>query len=145
MTLTDTGPLVALLDRGDPYHPVCMAAAVYLAFSPMLTTWACFTEAMYLLGQAGGHNRQAALWGLRKAGRLRLHDLSATEVDRAAMLMEKYRDAPMDLADATLVAAAEAMSIAASSHSINTSGSTGWRTGPSWRWCPPDGEPRCIG
>ncbi|HEX6748224.1 MAG TPA: hypothetical protein VF092_13090 [Longimicrobium sp.] len=62
---------------------------------------------MYLLGRAGGYYYQATLWRLRREGHLVLHDLSETEVDRAAMLMEKYRDAPMDLADATLVAAAE--------------------------------------
>ena len=54
MTLTDTGPLVALLDADDPYHAACVAASQHLPSGPLLTTWVCFTEAMYLLGAAGG-------------------------------------------------------------------------------------------
>jgi hypothetical protein len=73
----------------------------------MVTTWPCFTEAMYLLHQARGHPAQAALWGLWTARRLVLHDLSNDEVGRVIALMEKYQDQPMDFADASLVATAE--------------------------------------
>jgi predicted nucleic acid-binding protein len=107
MTLTDTGPLVALLDVDDSSHAACMAVTERLPPGPLLTTWVCFTEAMYLLRSVGGYRYQAALWGLRAAGRLVLHDLTATEADRMAALMAQYRDTPMDLADASLVAAAE--------------------------------------
>lgn len=107
MTLTDTGPLVALLDEDDHHHELCAAAAARIAVWPMLTTLPCFTEAMYLLGKAGGYSYQATLWKFRSAGHLRLHDLSSAEIDRAAALMATYRDTPMDLADASLVAAAE--------------------------------------
>ena len=41
------------------------------------------------------------------AGRLLLHDLTGAAVDRMVELMETYRDRPMDLADASVVAAAE--------------------------------------
>lgn len=105
--LTDTGPLVALINRNDPNHQVCLAAARGLSAGPMLTTWPCFTEAMYLVGRAGGYSGQAALWGLLRAGRLVLHDLNSNEKDRMDVLMDKYRDTPMDLADASIVAAAE--------------------------------------
>lgn len=107
MTLTDTGPLVALLDADDASHAACMAAAGRLPPGPLLTTWVCFTEAMYLLSSVGGYPYQAALWGLRAAGRLVLHDLTLAEADRMATLMARYRDTPMDLADASLVAVAE--------------------------------------
>jgi len=56
MTLTDTGALVALLDADDPYHDACGAAAQRLPAGPLLITWVCFTEAMYLL-------RHFGLWG----------------------------------------------------------------------------------
>jgi hypothetical protein len=55
MTLTDAGALVALLDADDPYHTACMAAAQHLPAGPLLTTWVCCTEAMYLLGSVGGY------------------------------------------------------------------------------------------
>ena len=90
MTLTDAGPLIAILDRTELHHRACSAALQELPAEPMLTTWPCFTEAMYLLGQAGGHRYQATLWGLRASGRLVLHDLTAAEIERSEMLMEKY-------------------------------------------------------
>lgn len=111
MTLTDTGPLVALLDADDKHHAACTTALTRLPAAPLLTTWPCFTEAMYLLGAVGGYRYQATLWQLRSRGRLVLHDLTAAEADRMAALMEKYSDRPMDLADASLVAVAESRSI----------------------------------
>jgi hypothetical protein len=107
--LTDTGPLVALVNRNDPNHGICAAAARGLPRGPLLTTWPCFTEAMYLLHRAGGHPAQAALWVLREAGRLALHVNGEVEVVRMAALMAKYQDLPMDFADASLVAAAEGL------------------------------------
>jgi predicted nucleic acid-binding protein len=92
MTLTDAGALVALLDADDPAHTACVAAAGQLPAGPLLTTWVCFTEAMYLLGSVGGYRYQAALWELRTAGRLVLHDLTSAEADRMAALMGQYRD-----------------------------------------------------
>ena len=107
MTLTDTGPLVALVNKNDPNHRRCLDATKRLSAGPLVTTWPCFTEAMYLLFQAGGYPAQAELWRWRTAGRLVLHDLTGNEVDRMASLMDKYNDRPMDLADASLVATAE--------------------------------------
>ena len=63
MTLTDAGVLVALLDADDPYHTACVAAAQRLPAGPLLTTWVCFTEAMYLLGSVGGYRYQACPLG----------------------------------------------------------------------------------
>lgn len=111
MTLTDTGPLVALLDADDSYHAACVAAAQRLPSGPLLTTWVCFTEAMYLLGAVGGYRYQATLWHLRSAGRLVLHDLPPGEADRRAVLMERYQDIPMDLADASLMVVAESRAL----------------------------------
>lgn len=111
MILTDTGPLVALLDADDTYHKDCIKALNDLPSEPLLTTWVCFTEAMYLLGEVGRYRYQSALWTLRAAGRLVLHDLTSTEADRVAELMEKYSDTPMDLADASLIAVAESLAI----------------------------------
>jgi len=76
--------------------------------APMLTTWPVLTEAMYLLGDAGGWNAQRALWQMLEREVLQLAELQGSDVARARALMEKYRDAPMDIADATLVAVAEA-------------------------------------
>ena len=111
MILTDTGPLIALLDKDDAHHAACVTAAKRLPSGPLLVTWPCFTEAMYLLGEVGGFFYQDKLWRLRRAQRLVLLELTINEVDRMSALMEKYQDTPMDLADAAIVAVAESRSL----------------------------------
>jgi predicted nucleic acid-binding protein len=111
VTLTDTGPLVALINRHDPNHTVCVDATKRLPTGPLVTTWPCFTEAMYLLFQGGGYPAQAELWRWRTARQLVLHHLVEEEIDRMATLMQKYRDRPMGLADASLVVAAERLGL----------------------------------
>lgn len=106
MTLTDAGPLVALIDADEPDHERCLQALDELTL-PLVTTWPAFTEAMYLLGRAGGSKGQRALWRLVHTDRLVVADLSHSAVERSARLMDQYADRPMDLADATLVAYAE--------------------------------------
>jgi predicted nucleic acid-binding protein len=107
VTLTDTGPLVALINKNDPNHRRCLDATKRLPAGPLVTTWPCFTEAMYLVFQAGRYPAQAELLRWRTAGRLVLHNLTEDEIDRMSELMDKYKDRPMDLADASLVATAE--------------------------------------
>lgn len=106
MTLTDAGPLIAIIDADEPDHEVCLETLDRVSL-PLVTTWPAFTEAMYLLTRVGGLTGQRALWRLVHSGRLVLADLSPSAVDRSAKLMEQYADRPMDLADATLVAVAE--------------------------------------
>jgi predicted nucleic acid-binding protein len=104
--LTDTGPLIALLDQRQSAHTACVE--VYeSAELPLVTTWPCFPEAMHILGRIGGWKSQALLWGLVQDAGVSVHAPSTTETDRMHSLMEKYNDLPMDLADASLVATAE--------------------------------------
>jgi uncharacterized protein len=107
--LTDTGPIVALLDADDSNHGSCLAAAQRLSAEPLITTWPCFTEAMYPLGSVGRYRYQAELWRLWQTKRLILHDLVPAELVRMAALMKKYRDTPMDLADASLIVVAASL------------------------------------
>ena len=62
MTLTDTGPLVALINAADQHHARCDATLAALPPEPLLTTWPCFTEAMHLLWRDGGYRYQTTLW-----------------------------------------------------------------------------------
>lgn len=102
--LVDAGPLVALIDRADPHHDRCVAALRALR-GPLTTVWPALTEAMYLLG--GAWNGQKALWSRLETNALRLAPLDASDASRMRALMDKYRDLPMDLADAALVRVAE--------------------------------------
>ena len=110
MILVDAGPLIAIIDRGEPDHRICVEALSSLT-GPMLTTWPALTEAIYLLGRAGGWPAQEALWKLLARDDLQLIDLDQSLLRRTRALMKKYVDVPMDLADATLVAAAETLKL----------------------------------
>jgi predicted nucleic acid-binding protein len=67
--------------------------------------WPPLTEAMYLLSFSW--KAQAALWELLETEALRLLPLDKSDAPRMRELMAKYKDLPMDLADAALVRAAE--------------------------------------
>jgi hypothetical protein len=102
--LVDAGPLVALLDQSDLHHVACVTALKTLR-DPLVTVWPAFTEAMYLLGSSWPG--QKALWSRIETGALTLASLDESDATRMRELMEKYRDQPMDLADAALVRIAE--------------------------------------
>lgn len=104
MILTDAGPLVALIDRDESAHAACVACLEAFT-TPMVTTWPAFTEAMYVLGDAGGWKGQDSLWQLVSSGDLEV--VAPERPSRLRELMKKYADLPMDLADASLVAVAE--------------------------------------
>jgi len=106
VTITDAGPLIALIDADEPDHERCRETLDRLRL-PLLTTWPAFTEAMYLLGRAAGWRGQSALWRLVLREDLAVAAPTPEANRRAARLMETYADLPMDLADATLVALAE--------------------------------------
>jgi predicted nucleic acid-binding protein len=104
-TLVDTGPLIALIDRGEASHRACARTLDELR-PPFATTAPVLTEAMHLAAR-GGWTAQRVLWGLLAALPV---DVTAPDTggwERVRALMERYRDVPMSLADATLVALAE--------------------------------------
>lgn len=102
--LVDTGPLLALLDRSDPYHLTCQETLSSLDDS-LVTVWPVVTEAMYML--RAYWQAQDALWEMIDTGAVEILVLGKDDVARMRELMRKYRDLPMDLADAALVRVAE--------------------------------------
>ena len=100
MILADTGPLVALIHQDDNEHSICKET--FLTFSePLGTVWPVLTEAMYLLSFSWV--AQNALWEMTQAGAVEILSLGTDDVARMRELMRKYRDLPMDLADACVV------------------------------------------
>jgi predicted nucleic acid-binding protein len=102
--LVDAGALVGLLDEADGRHEASVEAVKDL-HDPLATVWPVVTEAMYLLAdtpRAGGN-----LCDMVTDGGVQLIDLNAVDLRRIKELMAKYRDLPMDFADAALVRAAE--------------------------------------
>lgn len=102
--LIDAGPLIALFDKSDNYH--AQAIAFLKNFKGTLfTTWPVITEASHLL--AFSVNVQIALLEWINRGGLHLIEIESSHINRITELSEKYKDVPMDLADATLIVAAE--------------------------------------
>jgi predicted nucleic acid-binding protein len=101
--LVDAGPFVALIDRRDTHHVRCVEALRVIT-DPLVTVWPALVEAMYLLDS---WTEQAALWAMVEVGPVSLAPLGDEDVPRLRALMAKYRDQPMDLADAALVHVAE--------------------------------------
>jgi len=63
--------------------------------------WPALTEAVFLL--AFSLEVQEALWEFVERGRLRIGELTTADIPGIRSLMRKYRNRPMDLADAALV------------------------------------------
>lgn len=108
MILCDASPLVALVNKADPDHRSCLNVLPNLT-GKLVTTYPCFTEAMYLLGRYGGWSAQQQLWEYIADDILEILPQGKAELVRMNTLMEQYRDRPMDLTDASLVVAAETL------------------------------------
>ena len=102
--LVDASALIALLDRDDAAHERCVEGVSRIR-DPLATVWPALTEAMHLL--ADTRNGPDALCDMVSDGVLTLIDLETPDLERVKQLMQKYRDVPMDFADAALVCAAE--------------------------------------
>lgn len=106
MILVDTGPLVALFDPRDAEHASSRAILQTLR-DPLMTTVPVLTEAFHMLGPASRGSRNLRSFVHR--GGLSIWFMEATDMQRAFELMEQYTDHPMDLADASLLVAAETL------------------------------------
>jgi len=102
--LLDTGAFVALVDRSERRHADCVAALDRWG-GPIVTTEAVLTETLYLVGPRWQAQKLCLEFVLR--GAFVLVPPSQASLRRVAVLMERYRNLPMDYADATLVALGE--------------------------------------
>lgn len=102
--LIDAGPLVALLDKTDDWHVRCRLTFQGLR-SPLFTVWPAVAEASYLLERV--FQGQPNLLRLLESGSVKIAQLDRDDIPRIRELMAKYRDLPMDLADAAIVRVAE--------------------------------------
>ena len=105
MLLADSGFFIAVRSVRDKHHEAAMEVMASLR-EPLITTWPVLTEATYLLSH-NGFGPQLQFMRAVAMGAVNLFDLRAEHLPRIEALMTKYRDLPMDLADASLVIAAE--------------------------------------
>ena len=102
ITICDTGPLVAYLNRNDPYHAWAVALMKQVR-PPMLTCEPVLTEAVYFLRE--DDSDVDPLFQLLEREALRLDFSVSTHWSRIRTLMARYRQ--MDLADASIVVMSE--------------------------------------
>ncbi len=104
MILIDTGPFVALFDPRDAQHNHCRETLKKIR-SSLLTTIPVLTEAFHMLSpESYGSDR---LRDFILQGGTSVFYLDSNRMERSFELMEQYADHPMDLADASLLVAAE--------------------------------------
>ena len=102
--LVDASGLIALLDRDDAAHERTVDAVKGIR-GALSTVWPALTEAMHLLADIP--RAADALCDMVSDEALVMLDLEAADMARMKVLVQKYRDLPMDFADAALVRAAE--------------------------------------
>lgn len=106
--LVDAGPLIALFDKSDSYH-VQSIQFLKKYKGALLTTWPVVTETSHML--AFSVLTQIAFLEWIKRGGLHVIEIEYSSISRLIELCKKFRDVPMDLADATLIVAAEERNI----------------------------------
>lgn len=107
-TLIDAGPIIALFDRSDRFHSQITGFLKDQSYH-LITTWPVLTEANHMLDFDNRAQIAVLEWVYR--GGLELFEVGLSAVRRIIELTKKYNDVPMDLADATLVVAAEQLGI----------------------------------
>lgn len=102
ITICDTGPLVAYLNRNDAYHSWAVELMKQVR-SPMLTTEPVLTEVAYCL--RADHVDVDPLFQLLERNAVRVDLQVAAHWPRLRTLMARYHQ--MDLADASIVVLSE--------------------------------------
>jgi predicted nucleic acid-binding protein len=106
--LIDTGAILALIDKSDDWHEVCTSTFSGLPL-PMLTSEAVLTELFHMAGV--NRAKKESAWRFLRTGIIILATIEHSELEHIDALMSRYRDRPMDFADATLVYLAQRESL----------------------------------
>ena len=106
MIIVDTGFWVALANKNDKYHE--KSKDCFARYSEtLITTWCVVTETTYFLQSRRGIEASITFINAMSQGLFTIFQLNNNHVMRIQYLMNKYKDQPMDLADASLVVLAE--------------------------------------
>jgi predicted nucleic acid-binding protein len=102
--LLDTGPLVAYLDRRDDHHSWVVERWTEIS-PPLLTCEAVVTEACHLLRPYS--QGKAAVLDLLRRGVIQIPFRLDAQIEAISLLLKKYANLPISLADACLVRMAD--------------------------------------
>ncbi|MEO1402360.1 MAG: PIN domain-containing protein [Cyanobacteria bacterium J06635_1] len=106
MIIADTGVFVALFNKRDKYHALARQALSNVS-EPLITTYPVITETCYLLAQLANQTAERNFLTAITRSAAEVFHLQPIHLKRMIILMQKYEDLPMDLADTSLVVLAE--------------------------------------
>ena len=98
--ILDTGPWVALIDRSESKHSICVQWLKNYS-GRLYSTEAVLTEVLYLLNFSVKAQSAAIDFVLKSV--VEIIPSSVESLKKAKNLIKKYSELPMDYADATLV------------------------------------------
>lgn len=98
--ILDTGPWVALIDRSESKHDICVQWLKDYS-GKLYSTEAVLTEVLYLLNFSVKAQTAAIDFVLKSV--VEIIPSSAESLKKTKDLIKKYSDLPMDYADATIV------------------------------------------
>ncbi len=108
--LLDTGPILSLADRKDPFH-ASVVAAWQEEEGPFVTTMGVVAEASYLLLKYLGPDSELAFLRSWREGEIRVEPVTEKDLDRVLVILARYRDQGFGFVDAALFALAERLKI----------------------------------
>jgi len=108
ITLLDTGPLVALLDRSDSHHSTC---AKLLSTLPgrLLVPATVVVEVCWMVDRRP--DVEAAFLNAVASGEFEFVGVTANDLGRMAELVSRYADFPLGAVDASVIALAERLDV----------------------------------
>jgi hypothetical protein len=104
IAVVDTGPLVAVANRADPDHQICLEALQSSEYGLAIPAL-CIAEATYLIGKKKGPTVESMF--LRGLEAFDVQAPVSEDWPRIAEIVEEYADFPLGGTDASVIALAE--------------------------------------
>jgi len=113
--VVDTGPRVAIADRDDDHHQVCLDWFDRYA-GPVIVPAPVIVEVCWLLGRRVGPAAETAFLAGLSGDDPRIEALGPADYRRSAELVNRYADLDLGFVDAAVIAVAERLRV----HTIAT-------------------------
>ena len=108
--MIDTGCFIGLYSKRDQYHQKIVKLCSQIQDRKWITTWPVITETCHYFVQKKQTQAILLILELYENRLMQIFSLEERHAKRLQELMNKYKELPMDLADASLVLLAEELS-----------------------------------
>ena len=111
MIVVDTGVLLAVADADDHWHPASTALLASYQSSPLILPAPVIPETGWMIAAVLGPATEAAFIASVAAGDFTVVDLTTSDWQRVAELVERYADMDLGTVDAAVIAIAERLNV----------------------------------